>query len=103
MLNLNLTEHGDALYIQIYQQIRQQIRSGTLPEGFRLPSKRQLAAQMRISVNTVSAAYGQLVSEGFLLAKPQCGFFVCQLDDLIHHFLGSYLYISQQLLLPFLK
>lgn len=85
MLNLNLIEDSDALYIQIYQQIRQQIRSGVLPEGFRLPSKRQLAAQMGISVNTVSAAYGQLVSEGFLLSKPQCGFFVCQLDDLIQN------------------
>lgn len=85
MLNLTLSEHGDSLYIQIYQQIREQIRTGLLSEGFRLPSKRQLAAQLGISVNTVSAAYSQLVSEGFLLAKPQCGFFVCQLDDLIQN------------------
>ncbi len=80
MLHLSLEENGDPLYVQIYQQIKQQIRSGTLPDNERLPSKRQLAAQMSISVNTVSAAYSQLVSEGFLLAQPQRGFFVCHLD-----------------------
>ena len=83
MLHLSLKENDEPLYVQIYQQIKQQIRSGTLPENFRLPSKRQLAAQMQISVNTVSAAYSQLVSEGFLAAKPQRGFFVCSLDELI--------------------
>ncbi len=85
MLHLSLQEQGDALYVQIYQQIKQQIRSGSLPEHYRLPSKRQLAAQLHISVNTVSAAYSQLVSEGFLLSKPQRGFFVCPLDELIQH------------------
>ncbi len=83
MLHFSLQEQGDALYIQIYQQIKQQIRSGSLPEDYRLPSKRQLAAQLQISVNTVSSAYSQLVSEGFLIAKPQRGFFVCHLDELI--------------------
>ena len=83
MLHLSLQENEEPLYVQIYQQIKQQIRNGTLPENYRLPSKRQLAAQMQISVNTVSAAYSQLVSEGFLAAKPQKGFFVCHLDELI--------------------
>lgn len=85
MLHLSLEENGDPLYVQIYQQIKQQIRSGALPDNERLPSKRQLAAQMGISVNTVSAAYSQLVSEGFLLAQPQRGFFVCHLDELIQN------------------
>ena len=83
VLHLSLQENDEPLYVQVYQQIKQQIRSGTLPENERLPSKRQLAAQMQISVNTVSAAYSQLVSEGFLIAKPQRGFFVCHLDELV--------------------
>ncbi len=83
VLHLSLQENDEPLYVQVYQQIKQQIRNGTLPENERLPSKRQLAAQMQISVNTVSAAYSQLVSEGFLVAKPQRGFFVCHLDELI--------------------
>ena len=85
MLHLSLEENGEPLYVQIYQQIKQQIRSGKLPDNERLPSKRQLAAQMGISVNTVNAAYSQLVSEGFLLAQPQRGFFVCHLDELIRN------------------
>ena len=83
MLHLTLEDNGSALYIQIYQQIRQQIRSGILQDDERLPSKRQLASQLGVSVNTVSSAYSQLVSEGFLQAKPQRGFFVCHLDALI--------------------
>ena len=83
MLHLSLQENDEPLYVQVYQQIKQQIRNGSLPEKQRLPSKRQLAAQMQISVNTVSAAYSQLVSEGFLIARPQRGFFVCHLDELV--------------------
>lgn len=83
MLHLSLSEQSNPLYIQIYQQIKQQIRSGILPDNYRLPSKRQLASQLGISINTVTAAYSQLVSEGFLIAKPQRGFFVCHLDELI--------------------
>ena len=85
MLHLNLKENREPLYVQIYQQIKQQIRSGQLADNTRLPSKRQLAAQYNISVNTVNAAYSQLVSEGFLQAQPQRGFFVCHLDELIQN------------------
>ena len=85
MLHLTLEENGQPLYVQIYQQIKQQIRSGVLPDNERLPSKRQLAAQMGISVNTVNAAYSQLVSEGFLQSQPQRGFFVCHLDELVQN------------------
>lgn len=85
MLHLTLQEHGAPLYVQIYQQIKQQIQNGTLPDQYRLPSKRQLAAQMKISVNTVNTAYSQLVSEGFLTVQPQKGFFVCQLDTLVQN------------------
>lgn len=85
MLHLTLQEQGTPLYIQIYEQIKTQIQNGTLPDQYRLPSKRQLAAQMKISINTVNSAYSQLVSEGFLTVQPQKGFFVCQLDTLIQN------------------
>ncbi len=84
MLPLTLEDSSSApLYLQIYRQIKSQIRDGALPEGARLPSKRKLAAEYGISVNTVSTAYGQLVSEGFLQPLPQRGFFVCHLDELL--------------------
>lgn len=83
MIHIELKDGGDALYLQIYQQIKSQIRDGSLAENERLPSKRQLASRLSISVNTVNAAYSQLVSEGFLISKPQSGFYVCHLDELI--------------------
>lgn len=64
------------LYEQLYTAIRRDILSGALPGGDRLPSKRQLAAHLKISTVTVEAAYGQLVAEGYLAALPKRGYFV---------------------------
>ena len=70
------------LYRQLYSYLREEILTGRLASGDRLPSKRQLSGQLGISQNTVIAAYEQLVEEGYLLVKPQSGYYVCQLDKL---------------------
>src|SRR6187551_1151364 len=54
----------------------QAIGEGRLAAGAALPSSRELAAQLGISRNTVTAAYLQLVDEGFLEARPRSGVFV---------------------------
>lgn len=64
-----LTYHLDAqsgvpLYEQLYRAVRADIMSGALAGGTRLPSKRQLAANLRISQITVETAYGQLARRG---------------------------------------
>lgn len=82
-LSLNCEDSNNPLYLQIYHQIRQQIHDGLLKAGERLPSKRHLASQLHVSVNTVSTAYSQLVAEGFLISKPKAGFFVCALEELV--------------------
>ncbi len=64
------------LYEQLYLAIRQDIVDGVLQSHTKLPSKRQLAAHLEISVATVEAAYGQLVAEGYLLAAVKRGYFV---------------------------
>lgn len=75
---------GDTpLYLQITRMLVGQIRAGVLPAHTKLPSKRQLAAQLGVSVTTVDAAYGQLVSEGYLESQPRRGFFVCPIDMLL--------------------
>ena len=66
------------LYQQLYQELRHEIQSGTLKAGERLPSKRKLAEQLGISVNTVEGAYVQLEAEGFVAASPRRGFFVLE-------------------------
>ena len=76
-----LTYHLDPqsktpLYEQLYRAIRADIMSGALAGGARLPSKRKLAANLRVSQVTVETAYGQLLAEGYLASEPRRGYFV---------------------------
>ena len=70
------------LYVSIYRQLRSQIVSGDLAAGSKLPSKRALASQLGVSVNTIDGAYSQLQSEGFVEARPKSGYYVCVIDAL---------------------
>ncbi len=67
---------GVPLYEALYRCIREDILSGRLPAGSKLPSKRALAAHLEISVITVETAYSQLAAEGYLCSKEKVGYFV---------------------------
>ena len=67
---------GVPLYEALYRCIRQDILSGTLSAGEKLPSKRALAAHLEVSKITVEAAYNQLLAEGFIASKEKVGYFV---------------------------
>src|SRR5438309_1249140 len=64
------------LYKQLYDQIGQQIRSGQLPRGERLPATRELAGQLGLNRTTVSAAYELLEAEGLISGQVGRGSFV---------------------------
>ncbi len=70
------------LYEQIYEYIREEIRAGRLLQDEKLPSARFLAQDLQVSRTTVDMAYGQLVAEGYLAARPKRGYFVSALEDL---------------------
>src|ERR1700722_13225637 len=53
--------------------LREAIRDGRLAPDTRLPSSRALAADLGLSRGTVSAAYDQLVAEGYLVARHGSG------------------------------
>jgi GntR family transcriptional regulator/MocR family aminotransferase len=55
------------------RSLREAIRTGRLAAGERLPATRVLAAELGLSRGTVSAAYDQLVAEGYLQAKHGSG------------------------------
>lgn len=76
------TESGACLYEQIYEHIKREIRDGKLLTGERLPSTRSLAEYLQVARSTVDCAYGQLLDEGYVEARPCRGFFVCPLDVL---------------------
>ncbi len=67
---------GESAYLQLYRQLREDIVSGLLPPGTRLPSKRSLAEELGISVITVEHALALLCDEGCVRARPRSGFFV---------------------------
>lgn len=65
-----------SLYEQIYESIRDDILSGKLREGEKLPSKRALAESRHVSVITVQNAYAQLIAEGYVRTAERSGYFV---------------------------
>ncbi len=76
------TDGGSCLYEQIYEHIKQEIRKGRLLAGERLPSVRFLAEYLQVSRCTVDYAYEQLLSEGYIEARPCKGHFVCPIEEL---------------------
>ncbi len=70
------------LYEQIYNYIKEEIRSGKLLYQEKLPSTRSLAEYLQVSRSTVDLAYEQLLSEGYIESRPYKGFFVCQVEEL---------------------
>src|SRR5688500_15203492 len=71
------------LYRQVYDGLRDAILDGRLKAGERLPSTRALATELRISRNTVLAAFDQLLSEGYLQGARGSGTYVARVlpDD----------------------
>ena len=65
------------IYTQICDGIREQILSGVLQPGDRLPSVRELATQLTINPNTIQRSYRQLETEGWIASVPGKGSFVC--------------------------
>lgn len=68
------------LHIKLYNQIKDRILSGKLAADEKIPSVRQLAAELAISRNTVEYAYEQLCTEGFIYSKLRSGYYVSLLE-----------------------
>ena len=71
---------GVPLYEGLYRCIREDILSGKLPAGAKLPSKRALAENLEVSKITVENAYGQLLAEGYIRSEEKVGYFVENTD-----------------------
>lgn len=71
---------GVPMYEQIKSQIRSAIYGGDLDVGQQLPSLRQLAADLRVSLITVTRAYNDLVAERVVVNEHGRGFIVVAVD-----------------------
>ena len=76
MININFRDPRP-IYEQVRDGFRQLILSGVLPAGDKMPSVRELAAQLTINPNTIQRAYRELEVEGYLATVPGKGCFVC--------------------------
>lgn len=65
------------IYSQITDGFREQILSGILQTGDKLPSVRELAGSLAINPNTIQRAYRELEMEGWIASVPGKGCFVC--------------------------
>ncbi|MCR4791551.1 MAG: PLP-dependent aminotransferase family protein [Lachnospiraceae bacterium] len=72
-----MEKKGDKpLYEYIYECLRDDIRSGALKSGSKLPSRRQMSLDNGVAEITVANAYAQLVTEGYIESREKRGFFV---------------------------
>ena len=67
---------GIPIYEQIKEQVKAAIFSGEVKEGELLPSIRQLARDLKISVITTTRAYSDLEQEGFVVTVQGKGCYV---------------------------
>lgn len=76
---------GPALYVQLFEQVRDLILDGRLRPGQRLPSTRALAKDLDVSRTTTLAAYEQLTSEGYIEGREGSGAYVAAMlpEDLL--------------------
>ena len=82
MINLNFRA-STPIYEQVKEHFRSLILSGVLPEGYKMPSVRELASELAINPNTIQRAYRELEQEGCICSVPGKGSFVCDMDQAI--------------------
>jgi GntR family transcriptional regulator len=82
--------NGVAIWQQIVNQVTRQVISGNLEPGDRLPTVRELAADLRINPNTAARAYQDLERDGIVETRRGAGTYVCDVirdkspDELFH-------------------
>lgn len=98
MLTYNLEKKTESpLYMELYKSVKKDIERGNIKANGKLPSKRELAEHLGISIMTVQNAYAQLVAEGFIYSKQRKGYFACEISHILQTGV-SYIELSNPLL-----
>jgi len=80
-MHLKISNTSDVpIYLQLFNQIKDQIVNGQLSEMEPLPSIRNLAKELNISVITTKRAYDDLEREGFIITVAGKGSFVAPIN-----------------------
>ena len=70
------------LYINLYENLKQQIIEGQYKSEDKFPSKRALGQHLSVSNTTIEHAYQLLLDEGYIYSKPRSGYFVSDIETL---------------------
>ncbi len=68
------------LYENLYSRFVEEIRTGSLKAGAKMPSVRRCAEEYGVSRNTVLGAYSLLLSEGYISCRERSGYYVAQFE-----------------------
>lgn len=71
-------------YSEIYNIIKNMIRSGELTAGDKVPSVRKAAQIYGVSVTTIQNAYFDLCADGYIIAREKSGYFVADIQEVPH-------------------
>ncbi len=75
-MNLDLHSNQSTRYLQVYDYYRELITTGRLMEGTKMPSIRCCAQQLGLSRTTIETAYLCLAADGYIISRPQSGYYV---------------------------
>ena len=75
-MRIVVVNSGEPIYRQIERQVARAVLAGELNDGDPLPSIRQLARDLRVSVITTTRAYTELELQGYITTVPGKGCFV---------------------------
>lgn len=82
MLTYSFEEKGpEPLYVYLARCIKNDIISGAILPGEKLPSKRAFAKNLGLSVITIENAYGQLLDEGYLYSVEKSGYYASDVKE----------------------
>ena len=68
-------------YLRVYNYYKELILSGKLAPETKLPSIRKGAIQLQISRTTMESAYLLLAAEGYIISRPQSGYYVTDIAN----------------------
>ncbi|HLR18892.1 MAG TPA: PLP-dependent aminotransferase family protein [Staphylococcus sp.] len=71
------------IYRQLYNRLKEDILAVKYESHEKIPSKREMAKHLNVSINSVKSAYEQLLAEGYIYTKERKGYFIEPLDKLI--------------------
>lgn len=81
-MNIIISNSSDEpIYLQIMNQLKEQIVKGELTEAEALPSIRRLAKELNVSVITTKRAYDELEREGFIVTVAGKGSYVAAVNQ----------------------